>query len=173
MQSTDDTIKNNSWILIKTPANGVTKLAQVKTGTKLSLGRHGQFEWDDIIDKYTFGCTFEITASTPTEHDAPKIKVTTCTTLKLLPRSAIVDREQAEWDQSLSTANNREIFDVPDRQALSVTDIQALKAKMLAGDADLDTLVMKIAENNEGFDKKTEHSKNKYIRRKHSKYFTP
>ncbi|KAJ1969333.1 tRNA (adenine(58)-N(1))-methyltransferase non-catalytic subunit trm6 [Dimargaris xerosporica] len=134
-------------VIIRMPS-GNYKAVKATPGAKIDLGKFGSCMADDIIGR-PFGLTYEIYT-------------------KGRARPLRVESEYATVQETEAT--NREIMDDPQAQRLTHDEIQQLKESSLAGEVDHDTLIAKMAENNASFDKKTEFSKAKYIKRKKSKY---
>ncbi|CAG8727344.1 23920_t:CDS:10 [Cetraspora pellucida] len=143
-------IMNNQYVFIVLPSGNI-KVLKLQKDTTVSLGKFGTFHTNDIIGK-PFGHSYEI-------YDRDKIKV-------------IKNVAFHEVDLDESDANNQQTIDDPSKQKLSYQDIEQLKKDGLEGQ----DIIKKVIESHSSFDKKTEYSKAKYIKRKESKFsrvFTP
>ncbi|RHZ59921.1 hypothetical protein Glove_360g58 [Diversispora epigaea] len=141
-------IHDNQYVLILLPSGNI-KVVKLQKDKKISLGKFGVFHTNDIIGK-PFGHSYEI-------HDRDKIKII----------RNVAFREVDETD-----ANNKETIDDPSKQKLSYEDIEQLKKDGLEGQ----DIIKKVVESHSTFNKKTEYSKAKYIKRKEAKFsrvFTP
>ncbi|KAI8049548.1 Gcd10p family-domain-containing protein [Syncephalis plumigaleata] len=141
------------YTFIRMPS-GNTKMVRLQRGHTVSLGKFGSFQADDIIGK-PFGLSYEVVGKRQ---------------LRVIHR---LDEDDAAYD---SDANNKDIVQDGSSQQLSYTEIEKLKRDGLDGKLDAETLIQKVAENNQSFDKKTEYSKAKYMKRKRQKFskvFTP
>ncbi|CAG8574278.1 12562_t:CDS:10 [Acaulospora morrowiae] len=141
-------ILDNQYIFILLPSGNI-KVIKLQKDTKVSLGKFGTFHANDIIGK-PFGHSYEI-------HDRDKVKVI---------------RNIAFYEIDETDANNKETTDDPSKQKLSYADIEQLKKDGLEGQ----DIIKKVVESHSTFDKKTEYSKAKYIKRKEAKFsrvFTP
>ncbi|CAG8613598.1 14174_t:CDS:10, partial [Racocetra fulgida] len=76
----------------------------------------------------------------------------------------IYDRDKITLDLDESDANNQQTIDDPSKQKLSYQDIEQLKKDGIEGQ----DIIKKVIESHSSFDKKTEYSKAKYIKRKES-----
>ncbi|KAI8324008.1 Gcd10p-domain-containing protein [Martensiomyces pterosporus] len=134
------------FVLIRMPS-GNTKVVCLKPDTTISIGKFGSFKANGLIGA-TFGHTYEI------EKDG-----------------VIKPQKMAAFDDADDTeANNKEIIDNPNSQKLTYEEIEQLKLKGLAGDVSAQEIIASLTENNASFEKKTEYSKSKYIRRKQKKF---
>nr|CAG8466253.1 8130_t:CDS:2 [Entrophospora candida] len=109
----------------------------------------GTFHTNVIIGK-PFGHSYEI-------YDKDKVKI--------IKNVSFIEVDETE-------ANNQEIFDDPSKQKLSYKEIEQLKQQATEGS----DVIKNIVESHISFDKKTEYSKAKYIKRKEAKFsriFTP
>ncbi|CAG8728304.1 21184_t:CDS:10 [Gigaspora margarita] len=143
-------IMDNQYVFIVLPSGNI-KVVKLQKDTTVSLGKFGTFHTNDIIGK-PFGHSYEI-------YDRDKIKV-------------IRNVAFYEVDLDDSGANNQETIDDPSKQKLSYQDIEQLKKDGMEGQ----DIIKKVIESHSSFDKKTEYSKAKYIKRKESKFsrvFTP
>jgi tRNA (adenine58-N1)-methyltransferase non-catalytic subunit len=61
--------------------------------------------------------------------------------------------------------NNREIFEIEEAQRLQAGDIERMKKELQPSE-----IISGLVENNEQFSKRTEYSKQKYLRKKERKY---
>ncbi|RIB22294.1 Gcd10p family-domain-containing protein [Gigaspora rosea] len=139
---------DNQYVFIVLPSSNI-KVVKLQKDTTVSLGKFGTFHTNDIIGK-PFGHSYEI-------YDRDKIKVI---------------RNVAFYEVDDSGANNQETIDDPSKQKLSYQDIEQLKKDGMEGQ----DIIKKVIESHSSFDKKTEYSKAKYIKRKESKFsrvFTP
>ncbi|KAI9595402.1 adenine(58)-N(1)-methyltransferase non-catalytic subunit TRM6 [Syncephalis fuscata] len=152
-QSTALCIQESAYTFIRMPS-GNTKVLRLQRGHTVSLGKFGSFLADDIIGK-PFGLSYEVIGKRQ---------------LRVIHQ---LDQDEAAYD---SDANNKDIIQDGTSQQLTHTDIERMKREGLEGKLDAETLIQKVAENNQSFEKKTEYSKAKYIRRKRQKFskvFTP
>ncbi|CAG8616388.1 10982_t:CDS:10, partial [Racocetra persica] len=143
-------IMDNQYVFIVLPSGNI-KVLKLQKDTTVSLGKFGTFHTNDIIGK-PFGHSYEI-------YDRDKIKI-------------IRNVAFYEVDLDESDANNQQTIDDPSKQKLSYQDIEQLKKDGLEGQ----DIIKKVIESHSSFDKKTEYSKAKYIKRKESKFsrvFTP
>ncbi|CAG8450142.1 15670_t:CDS:10 [Dentiscutata erythropus] len=143
-------IMDNQYVFIVLPSSNI-KVVKLQKDTTVSLGKFGTFHTNDIIGK-PFGHSYEI-------YDRDKIKV-------------IRNVAFYEVDLDDSGANNQKTVDDPSKQKLSYQDIEQLKKDGMEGQ----DIIKKVIESHSSFDKKTEYSKAKYIKRKEAKFsrvFTP
>ncbi|KAH6569466.1 hypothetical protein BASA62_004837 [Batrachochytrium salamandrivorans] len=147
----DDIIRENEWVLLKLPS-GNHKIFVLKAGEKVDLGKFGSFQSDDLIGKFQL-VPYEI-------HGSNEIR-----------RLQNLDfLEEFDFGESLESASNVLIIDDPASQKLSQNDIEAFKQQSLQGIVDHSSLIQSLIKNNSAFDKKTEFSKAKYIKRKQRKF---
>ncbi|CAG8728519.1 1457_t:CDS:2, partial [Dentiscutata heterogama] len=133
-------IMDNQYVFIVLPSSNI-KVVKLQKDTTVSLGKFGTFHTNDIIGK-PFGHSYEI-------YDRDKIKV-------------IRNVAFYEVDLDDSGANNQKTIDDPSKQKLSYQDIEQLKKDGMEGQ----DIIKKVIESHSSFDKKTEYSKAKYIKRK-------
>ncbi|ORX84626.1 Gcd10p-domain-containing protein [Basidiobolus meristosporus CBS 931.73] len=141
-------IKEGENVFIEMPSGNV-KVVSLKANSIVNMGKFGNFQVNDLIGK-PFGHSYEVIGKN-------KIQVTRHAGLSVITET---------------TANNREIVDNNASQKLSQEDVEKLKETGLEGGAIVETLV----ENHASFEKKTEYSKAKYIKKKEKKFkkvFTP
>ncbi|EGF78315.1 hypothetical protein BATDEDRAFT_90810 [Batrachochytrium dendrobatidis JAM81] len=153
----DDIIQENQWIIIKLPS-GNHKVFTLKANEKVDLGKFGSFQSNDLIGKYQL-VPYEIYG----DNKIRRVK-------------NLDSLQEFDLGQNMELASNQMIMDDPASQKLSQKEIEELKVKSLQGTVDHDSLIRSLVENNSAFDKKTEFSKVKYIKkkqRKFSKVFTP
>ncbi|CAJ0837229.1 19334_t:CDS:2, partial [Entrophospora sp. SA101] len=129
--------------------SGNIKVVKIQKDVTVSLGKFGTFHTNVIIGK-PFGHSYEI-------YDKDKVKI--------IKNVSFIEVDETE-------ANNQEIFDDPSKQKLSYKEIEQLKQQATEGS----DVIKNIVESHISFDKKTEYSKAKYIKRKEAKFsriFTP
>ncbi|RKP22416.1 Gcd10p family-domain-containing protein, partial [Syncephalis pseudoplumigaleata] len=117
----------------------------------ISLGKFGSFQADDIIGK-PFGLSYEVVGKR-----------------ELRVIHEMQHQDDAAYD---SDANNKDIVQDGSSQQLSYTEIEKMKRDGLEGKIDAEA----SQRNNQSFEKKTEYSKAKYLKRKRQKFskvFTP
>lgn len=145
------TIKDGNYIMIRLPSENhrVFKLA---AGAKIGLGKFGSFHVDDILG-HPFGYTYEIIGDRQ---------------LRLVNEEFTTDKDELEPDE-----NNRDLFDDPTAQTLSMEEIEALKKNSQDGGREI---IERVVSSHVAFDKKTTFSQEKYLKRKQQKFlkrFTP
>lgn len=144
------TIEPNKWLLLRLPSKN-HKITQLEPGQLVSLGKYGTFLADSLIGKH-FGYTYDINADKSV--------------------SAIDQIEFAtDNDVSEQTMSGDQI-EYLGTNTLSMNEIEELKSQGLKGEE----IIEKITTAHQDFQKKTEFSKEKYLRRKKMKYlqqFTP
>ncbi|KAJ1677552.1 tRNA (adenine(58)-N(1))-methyltransferase non-catalytic subunit trm6, partial [Spiromyces aspiralis] len=140
----------NYLVLIRMPS-GNEKFVTIEPGTTISLGKFGSFKSDHLIGK-PLGSSFEI-------HGAA-----------LSPY--LVPFTPATFDDATdeTTNNNQYIFNDNHAQKLDSDQIEAMKQAGLSGSVTTEEIIESIKSNNEAFDKKTEYSKSKYLKRKENKF---
>lgn len=151
--------------LIRLPSDGM-KIIELKTDGQINLGRFGTFEVNDIIG-YPFGQSFEILED------------------KVIPIKSINEQEM-EGDEEVeegelsrdmltkifsnSAENNQNIINIGAKiQKLTHEDVDELKRSGAASNIG-QLIITKMIEGHEGFDKKTIHSQQKYLKRKQAKF---
>ncbi|KAI9209595.1 Gcd10p family-domain-containing protein [Polychytrium aggregatum] len=145
-----DIMTENQFVLV-CMASGNAKLVQLKRDSNVQLGKFGQFQVNDVIGKL-FELPMEI---------YNKNQVRPATSKDLL------EAFDVEADEG---ANNREIYDDTNSQKLSKEEIEQLKEEGLKGNVSAQDMIKKIIDSSSTFDKKTEFSKTKYIKRKERKF---
>ncbi|KAK9711983.1 tRNA (adenine(58)-N(1))-methyltransferase non-catalytic subunit trm6 [Basidiobolus ranarum] len=146
------TIKEGEYVFIEMPSGNV-KVVSLKANSTVNMGKFGNFLVNDIIGK-PFGHSYEVVGRN-------QIQLTRHAGLSVITET---------------TANNREIVDDNTSQKLSHEDVEKLKQTGLQGGVSGDTIVETLVENHSAFEKKTEYSKAKYIKKKEKKFkkvFTP
>ncbi|RKP09184.1 adenine(58)-N(1)-methyltransferase non-catalytic subunit TRM6 [Thamnocephalis sphaerospora] len=146
-------VREDQYTFIRMPS-GNTKVLKLQRGSVVSLGKFGAFKADDVLGK-PFGLSYEVVGKRK---------------LRVVRR---MDQDDAGYD---SDANNREIGQDGTSQQLSQAEIEQMKRDGLEGSLASEMIIQKVAENNQSFEKKTEYSKAKYIKRKQQKFsklFTP
>jgi tRNA (adenine-N(1)-)-methyltransferase non-catalytic subunit len=73
-------------------------------------------------------------------------------------------------DTSKVTATNQTLQDTNTSQRLTASDIEALKAQVDMGSLDAKSMVEKLVQSSETFEKKNEFSQIKYVQRKQKKF---
>ncbi|KAJ2776763.1 tRNA (adenine(58)-N(1))-methyltransferase non-catalytic subunit trm6 [Coemansia javaensis] len=142
----DAAVAEGSHVIIRMPSDNA-KIVCVKAQETIELGKFGSFKGSALIGA-PYGHTYEIEKG-----------------------GAIRPHRQLAFDDAdITEANNREIVDDTRSQRLTFEEIEALKARSLAGDVTAQEIISTLTENNEAFAKKTEFSKSKYIRRKEKKF---
>ncbi|KAI9224304.1 Gcd10p family-domain-containing protein [Blastocladiella britannica] len=145
-------IQNGDSVLIVMPSDN-KKIVVIEAGQEINLGKFGRFYADELIDRH-FDVTYdlsskgELTRGTQTE--------------------AAFDLPQVEVPEN----NNQDIYDDNSNQKLTNVEIDALKSEGKQGKELIDAIISGHAD----FDKKTEFSKAKYIKKKREKFlrqFTP
>lgn len=138
------------WLLLRLPSEN-HKIIQLEPGQIVSLGKYGTFLADSLIGKH-FGYTYSINADKSVTA-VDQIEFTT------------------ENDVSEQTMMGDKI-EYLGTNTLSMSEIEELKRQGLKGEE----IIEKITTAHQDFQKKTEFSKAKYLRRKKKKYlqqFTP
>lgn len=140
-------IQTNDYVLLKLPS-GNTKLMQLRSNDVINLGKFGKFRSSDLIGKQ-FTIPYEIT------HD-------NC--IRPLEKLDYLEEFELGADED---ASNQTIVDNPNSQKLTHAEIEDMKKDQSVASS---CIIQKIAENNASFDRKTEFSKAKYIKRKRNKF---
>ncbi|KXS15103.1 Gcd10p-domain-containing protein [Gonapodya prolifera JEL478] len=148
--SSNETVGPDKWVYIEMPS-GNSKLAFLKTDSVIKLGKFGSFRASDVIGK-PYGLPYEIV-----ENDRA------C----FAGRGSLFDDFEVDEDPD---ASNKEIFATRDAQKLSNAEIQQMKNETLEGKISSETLIQRVAENNATFERKTQFSKAKYLKRKEQKF---
>jgi tRNA (adenine-N(1)-)-methyltransferase non-catalytic subunit len=133
-------IQEGDYVLLQLPSSN-RKLIKLKREEEIHLGKFGSFKAELLIGK-KYDWTFEIQGETITEKDLE------------------LDIELEETQGSNETIN-----DFGDNQKLSFLDIEKMKNQASGTE-----IVQSIIENHTDFDKKTTFAKNKYLKRKSSKF---
>ncbi|SCZ93515.1 BZ3500_MvSof-1268-A1-R1_Chr6-3g08710 [Microbotryum saponariae] len=140
-------IREGDNVLLRLPSTVVKTVKVTPSGT-ISLGKYGSFKASHLVG-LPYGPTYEIL------DDGA---------LKMVPRQVVAEIEETE-------ANNQEIT-ATGAQSLTYDDINAFRSEGLSGRQ----IIEKQIQQHANFDKKTEYSKDKYLKRKEAKYlrvFTP
>ncbi|KAI9164328.1 tRNA (adenine(58)-N(1))-methyltransferase non-catalytic subunit trm6 [Blastocladiella emersonii ATCC 22665] len=145
-------IQDGDYLLLVLPSEN-KRLVQIKANETIELGKFGRFESNALIGRlynvtYSIGANGALAESSRRTNDAAF--------------EMVVD---------VPENNNREIYDDNANQKLTNQDIEALRAEKTGDD-----LINAIISNHTDFDKKTEFSKAKYIKKKREKFlrqFTP
>ncbi|KAJ3339472.1 tRNA (adenine(58)-N(1))-methyltransferase non-catalytic subunit trm6 [Gonapodya sp. JEL0774] len=147
-----DYVTWEQWVYVEMPS-GNSKFAFLQRDSIVKLGKFGSFQTNDVFGK-PFGLPYEIV-------DGDRVR--------FAGRATLFDDFQVDDDPD---GSNKYIFDSRDIQKLSITDIEKLKDEKRAGKitAEARSLIQHVAENNSAFEKKTEFSKAKYLRRKEQKF---
>ncbi|TPX33316.1 hypothetical protein SmJEL517_g03778 [Synchytrium microbalum] len=117
------------------------------------MGKFGTCKFNDLIGNNA-GVLYEI-------YDGDQLRVASDQVMSL----DVYDIQSAE------DANNREINDLGDTsQKLSQADIEELKRDSLKGQVSSQDVIRSLVENSATFEKKTEFSKAKYIKKKQAKF---
>ncbi|ORX52833.1 Gcd10p-domain-containing protein [Hesseltinella vesiculosa] len=146
-------VVKNQYVLIHMPS-GNTKMINLHPDTKISLGKFGTFQSNNLIDQ-PYGLSYEIYDKDG--HIRP---------VKNFSLEAVEE----------TAANNQNITDAANIQALSHEQVEKLKTESHSGKLDSQQLIEHLMNSHSAFDKKTEYSKHKYIQRKKKKFlkvFTP
>lgn len=131
-------------VFVRLPS-GNHKVVQVMPGTLVSFGKFGQVSAEALVG-LPFYQTYEIVG----KDDVRPLPET------LANEESALDEQTALGDQILYLGN----------QTISMEEIEALKQQGLTGDA----LINRITGAHRDFEKKTEFSKDKYVKRKKAKY---
>ncbi|KDE04895.1 hypothetical protein MVLG_04653 [Microbotryum lychnidis-dioicae p1A1 Lamole] len=140
-------IREGDNVLLRLPSTVVKTVKVTPSGT-ISLGKYGSFKASHLVG-LPYGPTYEIL------DDG---------SLKIVPPQVVAEIEETE-------ANNQEIT-ATGAQSLTYDDINAFRSEGLSGRQ----IIEKQIQQHANFDKKTEYSKDKYMKRKEAKYlrvFTP
>eukprot|EP00842_Homolaphlyctis_polyrhiza_P004754 jgi/Hompol1/527/HPOL_005347-RA len=147
-----DRIQADEWLLLKL-SSGNSKLFILKSDDSVvDLGKFGKFCAKDLVGKHQL-VPYEIFGNNELRR------------LENLNYLQEFDMGETEED-----ANNKDLVDDPASQKLSHEEIEKLKTKSLSGEIGHETIIKAILENNVTFEKKTEFSKAKYIKRKQRKF---
>lgn len=145
-------IKDGNYIMFKLPSENL-RVHKLNQGTSVNLGKFGTFKANDIIG-HPFGYTYDIVGERQ---------------LKIVSEQFEEDQvEELEDDE-----NNQDLMDDPTAQTLSMQDIEALKKASTDGGREI---IDKMVSSHSAFQKKTQFSQEKYIKRKEQKFlrrFTP
>ncbi|PVU99375.1 hypothetical protein BB559_000774 [Furculomyces boomerangus] len=142
----DGIVKEKDLLIVKLPS-GNSKIIKIEDKKHIELGKFGSFDKDKLIGK-PYGQWYEIFGN-------GEIRPILNSKFEVLDETG---------------ANNQEIFDGKDSQKISQSEIEDLKKESKAGTILPQDIIKTIAENNASFEKKTEYSKAKYIKRKESKF---
>jgi len=185
------TIKYGLHCLIRLPSNGL-KIAEIKEGSAVNLGKFGTFEMEGIIG-FPFGQTFEVI-------DNRKVRAVKSTTYGNVDTSepaevaeAVEDTPELEAEiesenstpvpETLSekidylkrldiksSETNRDLVDIGNAtQGLSMEEIETLK-KTSKGVNVGEAIIDKLIKSHVNFNMKTKHSQEKYLKRKQQKF---
>ncbi|TPX72865.1 hypothetical protein SpCBS45565_g00236 [Spizellomyces sp. 'palustris'] len=150
-------IAENSWAIVQMPSDN-TKLVQFKANSVVNLGKFGSFNAKDLFG-YPFDIPYEV-------HGDKQVR----------PASMDIYALDAFDLETEEGTTNKDLVDRREAQKLSQVEIEQMKADSLKGQVPVENLIKTIVENSETFDRKTEFSKAKYIKRKQKKFskvFTP
>ncbi|CAH6720406.1 tRNA (adenine(58)-N(1))-methyltransferase non-catalytic subunit Trm6p [[Candida] jaroonii] len=157
-------ITENQHALIRLPSDGM-KIIDLKTDGKISLGKFGNFEVKDIVG-YCFGQSFEILNDgtvVPIKSMSEQVNIEQ-------PEDEELDRDILTKIFSNSAENNQNIINIGSKiQKLTHEDINELKESGASSNIG-QLIISKMIEGHEGFDKKTIHSQQKYLKRKQAKF---
>lgn len=145
------TIKDGNYIMIRLPSEN-HRVFKMTAGAIINLGKFGSFRVNDLLG-HSFGYTYEIIADQQ---------------LRLVSEEFTKDVNELEPDE-----NNRELFDDPSAQQLTMEEIEELKKTSVDGGKEL---IERVINSHSAFDKKTAFSQEKYLKRKQQKFlkrFTP
>lgn len=170
--------------LIRLPSDGL-KIAEIKEGTHVNLGKFGVFEMEGIVG-YPFGQTFEVL-------DGRKVRPVKSTTYGNVDTSEPIDSienspapeienvatipqtlsEKIDYLKRLdvtSSETNRDLVDIGNTtQGLSMEEIETLK-KTSKGANVGEAIIDKLIKSHVNFNMKTKHSQEKYLKRKQQKF---
>lgn len=142
-------IEANSWVLLKLSSLD-HKIVQLVPGSVIQLQRQGSFLADELINRH-FGYTYEVMPDK---------------TLKLVDLQAVtVDADGGGVTEQTMQGDQ---IDYLGTNTLSMAEIEDLKKQGLKGE----DIIAKITESHQDFEKKTEFSKAKYLKRKKQKYLS-
>ncbi|KAL3874366.1 hypothetical protein ACJMK2_037392 [Sinanodonta woodiana] len=140
-------IKDDSQVLIRKGEN--IKIFRVKKGRDIFMD-NTKFSLDGAIG-YPFGTTFDVVKGT----------------LVKVAKGSNKEIESAGKDtEGTQLKDNRDLYDLDSNQKLSKEEIEKLKEEGVSGNE----LVEHLIENSLTFQKKTEYSKEKYIKKKKRKH---
>ena len=140
-------IQEGDDILLKLPSGNI-KLAQIKGKETITLGKFGSFNSDAISGK---------------PLDLPYQILSPNSVSPFIPSSSqLVDID--------TVVDNRNVMDSTTAQNLSQHDIKKLKQRAAEGKIDSNLVVKSVTDGNANFTQKTEFSKEKYVKRKESKF---
>ena len=139
-------IKANDNVLLCLPSNE-KRLIRV-AGNQISLQKFGKITTKNLINKL-FNQRYELLGD-----DIVR------------PKASLFE----SFDIVASNNNNMNLLDNQSSQKLTTKDIEELKEKGLDGSLSTESIIKSIIENSSTFESKTEFSKQKYIRRKATKF---
>lgn len=148
-------IKEGNYVMIKLPSDNM-RLFKMNAGSTVNLGKFGTFRVNDILG-HPFGYTYEIIGE-------KQLRVVT----EEFTRDENDTVNEMEPDE-----NNRELYDDPSAQQLTMDEIEELKKTSADGGREL---IDRVISSHSAFQKKTTFSQEKYIKRKEQKFlkrFTP
>ncbi|KAJ3350333.1 tRNA (adenine(58)-N(1))-methyltransferase non-catalytic subunit trm6 [Allomyces javanicus] len=146
-------IRAGDHVLLVLPSEN-KRMLQIKPDATVELGKFGKFQTNALIGK-PYGVPYEI------------VKGGELVRAEVTPEDAL-----GEADSDVKDANNKNIFDDNANQTLTHEEIATLKAEQASGHE----IIAKIISSHTDFDKKTEFSKAKYIKKKRQTFlrqFTP
>jgi tRNA (adenine58-N1)-methyltransferase non-catalytic subunit len=186
--SSCDVMNAGDWVLLNTSFKGIL-IAQVTASDtyRFNFGPGRRYNTKPLIG-HAYGEVFEVkddellpadpsmshlladtegdTAAAAATGTATATATTTTTTTATGASSTTVNADGTDAKNNEELASNKEIFDVNDgNQKLDHNDIERFK-KTLTGDE----IVEAVALNNANFQKKTQFSREKYLKRKREKY---
>ncbi|XP_074658928.1 tRNA (adenine(58)-N(1))-methyltransferase non-catalytic subunit TRM6-like [Tubulanus polymorphus] len=140
------TISENDWVIVKKDDN--LKVLKIRSERPVWMEKM-KFVFDGAVG-HSYGTKFEVGNGALVKFVQPNDT----------PESCLTDMEERK------VADNRNLHDCDTNQKLSKEDIEAMRAEGLHGEA----IIGKLIQNSETFDKKTEFSKEKYIKKKKKKF---
>lgn len=152
-----ETIKEGNYVMIKLPSDNM-RVFKMNAGSTVHLGKFGSFRVNDIIG-HPFGYTYEIIGE-------KQLRVVAEEFTRDESDPAVVDELQPD-------ENNRELYDDPSAQQLTMDEIEELKKRSADGGREL---IDRVISSHSAWEKKTTFSQEKYIKRKEQKFlkrFTP
>ncbi|ORZ38231.1 hypothetical protein BCR44DRAFT_47418 [Catenaria anguillulae PL171] len=152
--NTSPVIQEGDTVLLVMPSDN-KKLICVRAKDRIELGKFGRFPAANLIGRH-YNITYDI---------SPRGQLTKAA---VTVTDAAFDLPQVEIPEN----NNRDIVDNDSNQKLTMDEIMSMRKEQHHGSDIID----KIISNHSEFDKKTEFSKAKYIKKKREKYlrqFTP
>ncbi|EMG48714.1 TRM6 tRNA [Candida maltosa Xu316] len=156
------TIQSGQHVLIRLPSAGL-KIVHLQDSGIVSLGKFGTFDVSNILG-YPLGTSFEIL------EDQKVRSIKSISTFDLEESDENTQRQELTKMFSNSAENNQNIIDIGGKiQKLSKDDIDELK-KSGASSSIGQMIIEKIVAGHGGFDKKTIHSQQKYLKRKQQKF---